>query len=255
MSGYAGIVMILNFIVEWLLLLGADRLYGHPAYWGRVVLGAGLGGVYAGACLLSRFSFLAGGAWRFVSLAVMAWIAFGASISGLRRGAVFILLNLALEGIASEFTKESVWFLAAGAVVTVLVCVVGFHDSNRSYVPVEINYAGKSVRMTALKDTGNTLLDPFTGRAVLIVGADVAYTLTGLTPQQLRKPLETMAGAGLPGLRLIPYNTIGNSTGFLLALRMGEVKLGSKKGSYLVAFAPEGLGAKGSYQALTGGVV
>lgn len=256
MSGYAGIVMILNFLVELLLLLGADRLYRHPPNWWRTVLGAEIAGLYAGACLLPQFSFLSGTVWRFVSLAFVAWLAFGTSISALRRGAVFVLLNMALEGIASGFNRESLWHLAAGALITILMCAIGFQSrGGTDYVPVEINYEGKRIQMTALRDTGNTLLDPVTGRSVLIVGADAAYQLTGLTQQQLRTPLETMGTAGVPGLRLIPYHTIGQSTGFLLAMRMQEIMIGNQKGSCLVAFAPERLNREGAYQALTGGVV
>lgn len=256
MSGYAGMVMILSFAVELLLLLGADRLYGHPALLGRVFLGAGIAGVYAGACLLPQVLFLSGFLWRLIVLILVALIAFGVSVSGARRGAVFLLLNLALDGIASDFSMESLWCLAVGAAVMAGMCMFGFRNrGSDDYVPVEITHAGKHLRITALRDTGNTLLDPVTGRSVLIVGADAAHELTGLTRQQLRAPLEAMISAGVPGLRLIPYHTVGQSTGFMLGLRMQDIKIGNKKGSCLVAFAPEGLNRRGTYQALTGGVM
>ena len=256
MSGYAGIVMIINFFVELLLLLGTDRLYRHPTGWWGTMLGAGVASLYAGACLLPRFCFITGVIWRLIIYMIAAWLAFGTDISALRKGAVFVLMNLALEGITSGFNRENLLLLAVGALVTTFLCTIGFQN-NRStdYVPVEIKHGGKSLQMTALRDTGNTLLDPLTGRSVLIVGADAAYQLTGLTRQQLRTPVETMGAAGVPGLRLIPYHTIGQATGFLLAMRMQETMIGDKKGSCLVAFAPEGLNGEGAYQALTGGVI
>jgi iron complex outermembrane receptor protein len=70
-----------------------------------------------------------------------------------------------------------------------------------------------------------------------------------LSADQLRKPLETIGL--LPGLRLIPYKTI-SGRGFLLAMPMQNVKIGSYRGSSLVAFSPESIG-NGNYQALTGG--
>ena len=256
MSGYAAMVMILSFAVELLLLLGADRLYGHPAYLSRVFLGAGIGGLYAGLCLLPRFFSLNSFFCRLFVLVLVALIAFGASVSAVRRGAVFLLLNLALDGIASDFSRESLWCLAVGSAVLAIMCLVGFRSrGSQAYVPVEIIHAGKHLRMTALRDTGNTLLDPVTGRSVLIVGADAAYDLVGLTRQQLQTPLEAMVSAGVPGLRLIPYHTVGQSTGFMLGLRMQDIKVGNKKGSCLVVFAPEGLNRQGTYQALTGGVI
>ena len=120
----------------------------------------------------------------------------------------------------------------------------------RDLIPVELTYGAQTVRLTALRDTGNSLRDPITGKPVLIVGADIAEKLTGLSPAALRDPVRTMGS--LPGLRLIPYRTVGN-TGFLLALRIPSVKIGNRQGSALVAFSPHILGS--GYQALTGGTV
>ena len=66
--------------------------------------------------------------------------------------------------------------------------------------------------------------------------------------------VETVATGQYPGLRLIPYRTIGQSAGFLAAMRMENVKIGKWQGSRLVAFAPAGLDAEETYQALTGGI-
>lgn len=256
MAYYAGIVMVLNFAVELLLLLGTDRLCGYFTQWGRTVLAAGAGGLYAGACLVSQFSFMSSAVWHIFSLLLMVALAYGVSLSAARRGAVFLLLNMALEGVACGFSAESLWHLLLGAVLILLMCVVGFYRGQGvQRLPVEIAHEGKLVHLTALRDTGNTLLDPVTGKPVLIISADAAYQLTGLTQGQLRTPLDTMVSSTVPGLRLIPYHTIGQNTGFLLAMRMQNIKIANKERSCLVAFAPEGLGREGTYQALTGGII
>jgi len=108
-----------------------------------------------------------------------------------------------------------------------------------------------TVEIRALLDTGNTLRDPVTGQAVLVVGADTALELLGLTRSQLEDPLGSVGA--LPGLRLVPYHSVGAKS-FLLAMKLKNVKIGAWQGSTLVAFAPEGLSAEGAYQALTGGV-
>ena len=249
---YIDLVMLLNFAVDLLLLLGTNRLAGYPAGAGRAALAAGLGGVYGGVCLLPGFSFLGNTLWRLVSLALMALIAFGFHRSALRRGVLFTLLSMALGGVALGLGGGGFWALVAAAGFLCIRCAVGFRGKAGSvYVPVELRYAGKCLRLTALRDTGNTLRDPITGQQVLVVGAEVARQLTGLTVQQLAKPVESMES--LPGLRLIPYRAVGSERGMLLALRIPEVKIGSWKGSSLVACAPEGIGSDGEYQALTGG--
>ena len=74
---YADMVMVLNFLVDFLLLLGTDRLAGFPASPGRTALAAGLGAAYSGMCLMPGFSFLSNWIWRMVFLCLMAVIAFG----------------------------------------------------------------------------------------------------------------------------------------------------------------------------------
>lgn len=256
MGGYALLVMILCFVVEMLLLLGADRLYPCTIWWDRFLLGAAITGVYAGACLLPDFAPFAGDLGRMLCLVLVALVAYGTSGNGLRKGAVFLLLNMALDGVSSGFSGDSIWRLTAWAVLAVLLCVVGFRGrGSRQYVPVEITHGGKCLHLTALCDTGNALVDPVTGKPVLVVGADAAIALTGLTHRQLCSPLDTMVAGGVPGLRLIPYHTVGQSTGFMLGLRIQKIKINGQTESGLVAFAPEGLGRECTHQALTGGAV
>lgn len=253
MPDYWGGTVALSIMVEILLLLGTNRLCGYPSGILRMLLGAMIGGLYAGACMLPGFRFLGGILWRVVSLGLTSIVAFGLSQSTLRRGAVFALLHMALSGISQGLGNGRPISLLIGAGGIFALCLLGFRGSigGRQLIPVELRYAGKHLRLTALRDTGNTLRDPVTGSSVLVVGADAASKLTGLTPQQLKHPVETIGA--IPGLRLIPYRCVGQDGGFLLALRIPQVKIGSWQGSALVAFAPEGLGKGTQYQALTGG--
>ena len=255
MTVYIDVVALINFLVDFLLLLGTNRLCGYPPGWGRAALAAGAGGIYGGLCLLPEFHFLGNTLWRIVSLTGISLVAFGFSKSALRRGVVFSLLSMALGGIALGIGGGGFWALVASAAAISIMCMVGFREKigSVSYVTVELSYEGKRMKLTALQDTGNALRDPVTGRAVLVVGADVARELTGLTYQQLRSPINTITQAPLPGLRLIPYHTVGQPAGLLLALRLQNVKIGNWTGSSLVAFAPDGLSREGAYQALTGG--
>ena len=255
MQVYLDVVIVLNVLVDLLLLIGTNRLCGYETHPGRAVLSSALGGVYAGVCLLPGFAFLGNLLWRTVFLVLMSAIGFGFERSVLRRGAVFVLLSMALGGVAVGLSSKGFWAVAASAGCVCLLCAIGFRGrlSGQKYVAVELAYCGKQVKLTALRDTGNMLQDPITGKEVLVVGADIARKLTGLTVEQLKNPVETVGA--IPGLRLIPYKAIGQESGMLLALKLSQVQIGSRKGSWLVAFAPEGLGAEGAYQGLTGGTV
>ena len=122
-----------------------------------------------------------------------------------------------------------------------------------SYIPVTVERKEGNVSFLALRDTGNTLKDPVTGQPVLVVAPEQAELLTGLTREQLADPLGTMLKNPAKGLRLIPYTAVGREQGMLLGQKFPSVWLGNRKGPALLAFAAEGLGDGGMYQALTGG--
>lgn len=257
MKGYVEVVGLLNFLVDLLLILGTNRLAGHPPGVKRAILPALLGGVHAGACLLPGFHFLGSGLWRGVAMCMMAWCAFGTERSGLRRGMLFVLLMLALNGAAMFLGSGGVGSLLLAAVAIGVLCLWGFRGNTVGcgFVPVELKHGETVFNLTALRDTGNTLTDPITGEGVLVAGADVGKKLFGLTAQQLSAPAETLAAGLAPGMRLIPYRTVGQQGAMMLAARLRDVKVGSWRGNALVAFAPECFGKTDGYQMLVGGAM
>lgn len=255
MKVYLDVVILLNFLVDLLLLLGAGRLAGFSAGFARAALAAALGALYAGACLLPSFRFLGSTLWRVVMLTAMGMLAFGICAEALRCTVLFVLLSMALGGIALGLGSGSFGSLTLAAAGVLALCVLGFRGkAGQTYLPIELTRNGNTAHLTALVDTGNTLTDPVTGESVLVIGAKTAEKLTGLSCQQLAQPVQTVASGVVPGLRLIPYRAVGQSCGMLLALRFENVKLGKQRRDVVVAFAPEGLEA-GGYQALIGGTV
>lgn len=255
MGVYMDLAVILNFLVDFLLILGTNRLTGYPPGGNRAALAAMLGGIYGGCCLVPSFRFLGGTVWRLVSLVLMAGIAFGWNRSALQRGAVFVLLSMALGGIAMGLSGRTFWMILGAAGIVWLLCRAGFRGclGSREYVPIALCWEGRKLELLALRDTGNTLRDPVTGEQVLVAGADVARELLGLTTEQLCRPVENLGL--IPGLRLIPYRAVGQQGGMLLALRFQDVWIEKKHCSPIVAFAPQILGRGEAYRMLTGGVV
>lgn len=250
-------VMILNLLVDLLLILAANRLAGCPPSPFRCLLGAMLGGLYSGACMLRGWGFLGNPLCRVVVLVGVGLTAFGLSAYVLRRCALLVFLSLALEGVAMGSGGDNAASLLTGTAAVLVLCFLGFRRGSFSQELVEVELAKgeKSTVMLALRDTGNALRDPVTGKSVLVADHQSAATLLGLTRQQLLSPVETVASGVVPGLRLIPYRAVGCSGGMLVAIRLDQVRIGKWRGSTLVAFAPEGLGGNGTYRALTGGIV
>jgi len=255
MAVYLDLVILLNFLVDFLLLLGTNRLAGFPADLRRAAVASALGGLYGGACLLPGFRFLGNALWRIVSLGLMGFLAFGADRSTLRRCVLFVLLSMALGGIALGLGSGSVLSLLGAAAGVAVLCIVGFggRAEPRNYIPVELERGDRTLRLLALHDTGNTLRDPLTGMPVLVAGPRIGWELAGLTAEELRDP--TASVMNHPGLRLIPYHAVGKSAGLLPAMRVGKARIGNRERSVLVAFAPTGLGESEEFEALIGGEV
>lgn len=251
---YLYFAIVLNFLTEFLLLLGTNRFCGFPAATFRCLLAAALGGGYALACLLFGRGYLASPVARGISLLMVAATAFGGKSGAIRCTGVFLFLSLGL-GILTEAVRRS---HGAGFVLCILAVWLLYQGAGQAaagrYLPVEICFRGKRVDFLALRDTGNTLTDPVTGEPVLILASHAAQTLTGLTPAQLANPTDTLLCRPLPGLRLIPYHTVAGS-GMMLAMRFARVRIGKRERSTLIAFAPYSFGEESVYQALTGGML
>ena len=256
MTSYMNLLVLLNFGVNFLLLTGVNRLYGCSIRLGRTAIAAGIGGIYAGACVAPGFSFLGNTLWRIVFLGIVSAAAFGLNRRCLRQGGIYFLLSMALGGIAVGMGQTGAFEVLVSAVVVLVLCFAGFRGNLvRGFSPVTLVYGGRIKELTALRDTGNGLKDPITGEAVLVVGSDVATEMLGIAPGDLQDPLLAMEKRLFPGLRLIPYCSVGNPHGLLLAMRMDEVMLDRERVSDLVAFAPEPIGRGEGYQALAGGIL
>lgn len=252
---YLDLVMILNFCVDFFLLMGTNRLSGYPADGKRAAVSALVGAVYAGACVLPEFRFLSNLLWRVVSLLMMGVLAFGWGKNAIRRTILFVFLSMALGGIALGLGSGGFWAIVMGALGVCILCVMGFGGVvGQRYLPVRISHGGREIQLTALVDTGNMLRDPISGRPVVVADATAAAKLLGLTDQQLRHPAETVASRSVAGLRLIPYHAVGQPGGMLLAVKADCLSIGGREENCLVAFAPQEIGRGKDYQALVGGI-
>lgn len=252
MAIYGLLVGLVAFSVNLLLLLGTNRLLGASCRLGLVAIGAAIGALHSVICTVTEFRVFGGFFWNLFFLLLSAIVAFGFSIRSFGRCILYMLLSMALSCLTLG-TGGGIWMGLAGAVGIFFLCIklVGENKGKGNLMPVELNYRNERVCIWALRDTGNSLKDPISGNPVLIVGPKVAAKLVGLTQAQLENPVESVGD--LPGLRLIPYHTVGQDRGLLLGMRLSRIKIGNWEGSSIVAFAPCGLGERQTYQALTGG--
>ena len=272
---YIDAVALLNFLVNFLLLYATGKLGASAVRKRRLALGALLGAVYAVLVYLPGLSFLRLFPFKLLCAAGMLVLSFGFRRSTFRLGAVFTGVTLVLCGAVygvellqgqglnmrgnALFFPVSFFSLLLTAAAVALACRLLLpkltHGTN-SIVPVKLRLKGRCVRLSALKDSGNTLQDPVSGGKVLTVYWKAAC---GLLPPELKLTEDDFAApAALPlrlraySPRLIPYRAVGVSSGLLLALPC-EITLENECYTGLVAFSPTPVSDGGAYDALTGG--
>lgn len=271
---YVDLVFVLNFLVNYLLLRGTALLGACAVHRKRLVLAAAFGAVYAVA--VYPFTFFRLFTIKLLCTAAMLLIAFGCRKQTLRLSAVFGAVSLILCGAVygMELLKQgsvqihgdsllypvtfSSLVLTAGAVyIACRLMLPKLNHSPNSIVPVTLHLNNRRVHLSALRDSGNTLCDPMSGAEVLVADWHAAKRLLPELPlcaEDFAAPAGLMLRLQAYHPRLIPYRSVGVSSGLLLALPCEEVKIGKQlKQNSLVAFSPTPVSDGGSYEALTGG--
>lgn len=279
MTVYVDLLFALNTVINYLLLRGSAALGGCSAPIGKLLLSAALGGVYAVLTVLPGLAFLQALPFQILCAAVMLPVAFGIKKSTWKQALFFLALSFAfggavlllvqavepdcvfLGGRAFYAVSLPAMLLLAGACYAVAAVVLkncGVHTGG-DLVKTTLALDGREVSFKALRDTGNTLRDPITGHAVMIVDRRVLRQMfpeQSLTLRQFEDPPQLMQlfSQRYPNcrFRLISYQSVGVSSGLLLAVRCKAV-VGSKKQPMLAAFSPVELGEH--YQGLWGGSV
>lgn len=278
MTIYVDLLFGLNTIINYLLLRGSAAIGSCPVRLWRLFAAAAFGGCYAVAAILPGLEALQRTAFQFLSAAAMILLAFGWKRSAVKQGLFFLALSFAfggtvllavqtlepdcliLGGHAYYAVTPPALLLLAGAcygLAAVVLRGLGTHTGG-DLVTLELELNGSKTTLKALKDTGNTLLDPLSGQQVLVAGRTV---LTRLLPESADAPTDpaellTRLSAQYPRLRfrLIPYAAVGQPNGLLPAVRC-QVRTGKHRQSVLVAFTGAELSAHGHFEALMGGNV
>lgn len=197
---------ILMMYMHFLCLMAAKRALHLPLRPGRALLACLMASLYSLLALVPQWP-LQSAVLTTASLLATGIVAFGSG--GLRAGAVMGLAGLCYAGLCALFIRRGAGpfpALAACSVITLL-------PRKQKAVPschVHITFRGRSCRLPAIWDSGNTLRHTALGRTVLIA------------PEKRLSPLlppgfHANAPSTLPpGFVLVPVNTI-NGHSLLMA--------------------------------------
>ena len=271
---YIDSFFLLNFTIDYLILLAAGRIASLPLIRWRILLAALVGSFYAVACVLWSGAFLRLATVKLLLGAGMVLIAYGFSGKPLRNFAVFFILSAAFGGAvwACSFLNSSpsngILFplsiktlLLSFSVCYVVVTLVFRHTgrkTERALFSIELTHNDVTIHFSALQDTGNELRDPLSGYRVMVVDAK---TLTPLFPEELQiqfhtaSPMELVeqlsSRGGCHTVRLIPYSSVGISQNLLAAFRPDSLLIDGKiDRTVLIAISPSQLCADEEFSAV-----
>ena len=283
---YADILLALNFFVDFFLIWASGCFLRLQGALGRQLLAAALGSCYAVGLLVPKLSLFYTLPCAVLASIFMLLVAFPyRGLKALARlTAVFYLIAFATSGTAlaaaSLLSQRGLSFgppesvragaLLFGLLMAAILARRGVSLIRRNWhkesfmIQVEIWAAGRSTSLTALIDTGNDLVEPVSGKPVLVCQYK---SLQGLLPQGLRllwqesDPAHVMqsamagevSGSWAKRLRLIPFASIGKEHGMLLGFRPDKLVIHGEE-KLETAEAVVGLYAKelsqGEYQAV-----
>ena len=234
---YIDRLFLLNLIIDYFILLGSARVCGVKLRRWRYGIAAAVGALFAACSILPNTGFLSLAPIKLVFGILMALIAFGNEEKLLRCTVVFFAVSALFGGAVWAISLKSgvspsapfyaplsmpVLVVSFGIIYALLSLVFSGTAKNagKQIACVFIEHGGKSAELRALRDTGNTLIDPVTGDRVLIASATILCKLNSgfenISPENLGEFPEYK-------FRLIPYRAVGTSGGLLPAFRPEKI--------------------------------
>lgn len=260
---YVDVLFLLNFVINFLLLLTTKKVCKSAAKTWRLSLGALAGSIYAVLMffpslaiyytLLAKLVFSA--ALIAISFPIKRWREFGRIIL------VFYAVNFSFAGAAFGLFYLTDFGSTIGAVMSngifyfdlplgmLLITSLGAYlliwvvqriyaykmSKAGTYYDIVIHYHGKQTLIHALLDTGNSLTDPLTGKPVIVAELNSLKVLFDDTVNDIFLKFQSDDMKLIPfmmehmqahdNFRLIPFSSLGKENGLLLAFVPDAVEL------------------------------
>ena len=276
---YIDSLFFLNLIINYLILLSSARVSNIPLKRLRLGLAAAVGGVYAIAAIIPGLGYFSAWPVKIAAAVFMLLIAFGGERQFLRVCIIFFAISAAFGGAVygasmlggygdplrgGVYIPVSLRVLLPSFALCYAAVTIVFRRSGgigtRTVKALCIELGGRRVTVQALRDTGNHLRDPVSGKPCAIAETEC---IAGLFPREvmdaitynLMTPslaLEALAGVPEYGrlFRLVPYTAIGVPLSMLIAFRPDKAYVNEHETELLVAVSPTRLCEDGQYTAI-----
>ncbi|MBE6853097.1 MAG: hypothetical protein E7505_06430 [Ruminococcus sp.] len=243
---YIDVLIVLNIYVNYFLVKATSRISHTSLKTSGLVVSSVIGSLFSLVILLPHISFLLMFLIKAVAAVLIVIIAFGKKKlrEYIRLTIYFYIINFSFAGIILSlryfFDCETITvnntfvyidvslfsLMVFTAVSYFSVCfirtVVDKGACCQGDFSVIIKNNGRSVSVSGLSDTGNSMTDMFSGKPVIVCSEDIITKLTGDKTEKTDVYDILTASEKIKGTRLVPYSTI-DGTGLLPAFKPDEV--------------------------------
>lgn len=233
---YLDVLFLVNVYITYFLLRGTACLLHTKAKNLRLLSASTLGGLSSFFILLPELNFLLITGIKVILACLISGVAFGFSKNGFfKRTAVFFLLSGALAGAViliqmllnppNLHSNNGFTYLDISSAILLISTIIAYsllrvirlfldkRDYNDRKYTVIIRKNGAEAKGDALSDTGNSLVDYFSGLPVIVCEA---HFIRELFPDALDGDI--MSGK----FRLVPFSTV-NASGLLPVAKVDEI--------------------------------
>jgi stage II sporulation protein GA (sporulation sigma-E factor processing peptidase) len=282
---YIDILFVINLVINYFILLAVTNILHRKDKRLRLLLGACFGAIYSLFIFFPELSFLYSSVLKFIFSVIIVVVAYKFSsfmhlvklviafyiVSVLFGGIIFALWlfltppgMLMRNGVVYIDISPVVLIGASAGCYLIITLFSRFLHKNtglESIYEVEVFLGNVSVKITALLDTGNILTESISGLPVIIAEYE---KMEKLIPRSLRHSFkkglientDIIASENWQKrFRLIPYGSVGNSSGILLAFKPDNLVAKSEgqlieTSNVLIAIINKRLNTDGKYHML-----
>ena len=278
---YLDLIFILNALADGLALYITAHLSALAVRNSRLLIASLFGGVYSVLCSLPLPVPIGGVTIQTIVAVLMLRLTFGQQKTILRLLLLFYFLSCAFGGammlIYQQIAKYGVkntlqnanWkvFFLVGISCYFLLSMLfrrcAKHIVAGELCRVYVTLRDQKVKLSALYDTGNTLIDPYNGLPILTVWYRAVDALWSKEERTILDQLEVQGSVGCAEklgeissarFHLVPYRAVGIACAMLLTFQASDVYVDHKQYKRLtVALSPTPVSDGGGYTALWGG--
>lgn len=271
---YADVLVLLNFYVDYFLILATEKLCRSSVKVFRRIIAAIVSSLFSLVIFLPEMGALVSLSVKIICAATTVVTAFGVKSvrDFLRRVFTFFAISYAFAGgmmaLSMAFTVSGVviqnsavycnisplFLLGATTVFYLMIKLYVFVSKRRAIseqiISLRITYFNTSVKLKALVDTGNGLTDAISGAPVIVISKQLAEKIIGKQNTDLILSMNPDTNT-VRGFRLIPYNAVGVK-GILPAFRPDYVEVEGQRISQDVYIAISPTSLRDGIEAIVG---